>query len=93
MSREPISLTDKLAQHTHQSKASAAEAVDRIVHDILRKVKSGKSAVLPGLGVFQPGGQPSIRFIPARPPGPPEKGGRGSKSGKRKKGGKNTHEA
>jgi nucleoid DNA-binding protein len=34
------------------TEAEAADRLDRVVHDILSKLRSGKSASLPGLGRF-----------------------------------------
>ena len=55
-------LAARLARHTRVSKAVAADELDRIVHDILRRLRRGKSAVLPGLGEFKPGETPAFEF-------------------------------
>lgn len=57
-------LTARLARQTRVSKAVAADELDRIVHDILRRLRRGKSAVLPGLGEFKPGEMPAFEFEP-----------------------------
>jgi nucleoid DNA-binding protein len=67
MSTRPVSLTKKLASATNQTEAVAAETVDKVVHEILRKLKSGHSASLPGLGVLRPGKPLPASFVPARP--------------------------
>jgi nucleoid DNA-binding protein len=55
-------LAAKLAEQTHLSKAEAADQLDRVVHEIVRKLRKGKPARLPGLGSFRPGENGVIRF-------------------------------
>jgi len=57
-----IELACRLAQQARTSMAEAADHVDRVVHDILCKLRAGKAAVLPGLGKFHPGPQPDFEF-------------------------------
>ena len=42
----------RLAKRSHISNAAAADQIDRIIHEILLKLKSGEPARLPGLGCF-----------------------------------------
>lgn len=55
-------LTDLLAQRSRIKKSKAAEEVGRMVHEILRTLRNGKSAPLPGLGRFEPGPTPTFKF-------------------------------
>jgi nucleoid DNA-binding protein len=55
-------LATKLAEQTHLSKAEAADQLDRVVHQIVRNLRKGKPARLPGLGSFRPGEKGIIWF-------------------------------
>ncbi len=55
-------LANRLARHTHRSKAAAADDLDRVVHQILTSLRRGQKARLPGLGTFLPGEQPAFEF-------------------------------
>lgn len=55
-------LAGRLARQTRVTKAAAADELDRIVHDILRRLRHGKPAELPGLGRFKPGEVPVFEF-------------------------------
>ena len=55
-------LARRLARQTHRSEAAAADEVDRVVHDILTRLRHGQEAHLPGLGTFVPGAEPGFRF-------------------------------
>jgi nucleoid DNA-binding protein len=48
-------LARQLAKESGITPAAAADQVDRIVSDILQRVRNGQSASLPGLGTFRPG--------------------------------------
>jgi len=52
----------RLAKESHVSAATAADQVDRIVSDLLMRVRRGQAASLPGLGTFQPGTQREFQF-------------------------------
>jgi nucleoid DNA-binding protein len=52
----------RLARETHTSTAMAADQVDRIVSDLLLKVRRGQAVSLPGLGTFQAGTQKEFQF-------------------------------
>lgn len=55
-------LTDLLAKRAKVQRSTAAEQVNRMVHEILTTLRQGESARLPGLGRFEPGPQPRFRF-------------------------------
>ncbi|HUO28440.1 MAG TPA: HU family DNA-binding protein [Bryobacteraceae bacterium] len=48
-------IAKRLARQSGVSKAEAADQLDRVIHQILSKLREGKSAPLPGLGSFKPG--------------------------------------
>jgi nucleoid DNA-binding protein len=62
-------LAAKLAEQTNLSKAEAADQLDRVVHEIVRNLRKGKPARLPGLGSFRPGENGVIRFEAENHPG------------------------
>ena len=43
-------LTKRIADQTRTSPAEAADGLDRVVHDLIRKLRRGRRASLPGLG-------------------------------------------
>ena len=49
-----VQIAKQLAKESGITPAAAADQVDRIVEDILRRVRRGQSASLPGLGTFRP---------------------------------------
>jgi nucleoid DNA-binding protein len=55
-------LTQKLARRAHVAPAEAADALDNVVHDVLRRLRAGNSVTWPGLGTFSPEGK-NIEFI------------------------------
>lgn len=55
-------IAKRLARQSGVSKAEAADELDRVVHEILFKLRKGKPASLPGLGLFKPGPQGSFQF-------------------------------
>ncbi len=55
-------LATRLARESGLSKAAAADRLDRLVHNILSRLRQGKTAPLPGLGTFLPGPKPAFRF-------------------------------
>ena len=55
-------LARRLAKECHVSPAAAADQLDRIVSDLLLRVRRGEPASLPGLGTFQPGSQKEFHF-------------------------------
>lgn len=46
--------TKRYAQRTRSSSADAADKIDNIVNGLLRRLRAGKPAVLPGLGALLP---------------------------------------
>ena len=48
-------LARQIAKQTQTSPAEAADRLDRVIHDLIRKMKQGKRTALPGLGELAPG--------------------------------------
>ncbi len=46
-------LAQRLAKEAHITPAAAADQLDRVVSDILKRVRQGQTASLPGLGTFR----------------------------------------
>ena len=61
-------LARELARESRISQAAAADEVDRIVSEILKKIRSGQNASLPGLGTFRPTFEREIAFERERDP-------------------------
>ncbi|HVN03415.1 MAG TPA: HU family DNA-binding protein [Bryobacteraceae bacterium] len=55
-------IAKRLARQSGVSKAEAADQLDRVIHQILSKLREGKPAPLPGLGRFTPGPKGSYQF-------------------------------
>jgi nucleoid DNA-binding protein len=55
-------IAKRLARRAGVSKAEAADQLDRVVHDILSRLRRGQPAELPGLGKFLPGGKREFEF-------------------------------
>src|SRR5579864_3470770 len=62
-------LARHLAKQSHITTAAAADQLDRVVNDILRRVRSGHSAFLPGLGTFHPDRKQGFQFDGKSPAG------------------------
>lgn len=62
-------LAKRLAKESGISPAAAADQLDIILSGILRRVRQGHSASLPGLGTFVPGAKPEFHFQQCLPPG------------------------
>jgi len=62
-------LVKRLAEESGISTAAAADQLDTIVNEILRRIRRGRSASLPGLGTFVPGPKPEFYFEKSLPPG------------------------
>jgi Bacterial DNA-binding protein len=58
-----------LARESGISTAAAADQLDDILFGILRRVRQGHSASLPGLGTFLPGAKPAFFFEQSLPSG------------------------
>lgn len=71
-------LARRLARESGISPGAAADQLDRVLNDILKRVRHGQSAALPGLGIFWPGPKPEFYFEGGLPPG-----ARGTKKGSR----------
>lgn len=73
-------LAKRLARESGISTAAAADQLDGILTSILRRVRQGQSASLPGLGTFIPGPKPAFYFEECLPSGArPAKSRRGPK--------------
>ena len=57
-----VQLAKQLAKESGITPAAAADQVDRIVVDILKRVRKGQSASLPGLGTFRSNRNEDFRF-------------------------------
>jgi nucleoid DNA-binding protein len=62
-------IAKRLARQAGVSNAEAADQLDRVVHEILSKLRKGKTATIPGLGQFAPGPKGSYRFKKEKPAG------------------------
>jgi len=62
-------LAKRLAKESGISAAAAADQLDSVLTAILRRVRQGQSASLPGLGTFLPGGRMVFYFEQCLPPG------------------------
>ena len=62
-------LAKRLAKESHITTGAAADQVDRILRDILLRIRKGQSASLPGLGTFRSGLRDDFQFegSPAKP--------------------------
>ena len=61
-------LARRLAIESNITPAAAADQLDRIIHDILQRVRSGRSVSLPGLGTFHPGQKNNFQFDASKLP-------------------------
>ena len=55
-------LARQLAKESRISPAAAADQVDRVVTDILLRIRKGEAASLPGLGIFAAGPKQDFKF-------------------------------
>jgi len=55
-------LARQLAKESRISPAAAADQVDRVVTDILMRIRKGEAANLPGLGTFSASPTQDFRF-------------------------------
>ncbi len=58
-------IAKNMARQSGVTEGEAADRLDRVVHDILSKLRSGKTASLPGLGRFSAGADGIVKFQPA----------------------------
>ncbi len=56
-------LARDLARETGVTRAEAADQVDRLVNDVLQKLRDGQPAVLPGLGRLRRDAEGNIQFV------------------------------
>ena len=47
-------IAKRMARRAGVSQAEAADRLDRVVHEIVLRLKKGQETGLPGLGVFKP---------------------------------------
>ena len=52
----------KLAKESRMTAGAAADQVDRILSDLQKRMRKGKSASLPGLGTFRSGRKQDFQF-------------------------------
>jgi nucleoid DNA-binding protein len=57
----------RLARESRISTAAAADQLDRIMSDILKRIRRGKPASIPGLGTFRAGWGRDFKFEGAAP--------------------------
>jgi hypothetical protein len=62
-------LARRWAKESGITPGAAADQLDRVLNDILKRVRHGQSASLPGLGTFWPGPKPEFYFEEGLPPG------------------------
>jgi hypothetical protein len=62
-------LARRLARESGITPAAAADQLDCVLNDILKRVRRGQCASLPGLGTFWPGPKPEFFFEEGLPPG------------------------
>jgi hypothetical protein len=67
MKKEQI--VQRLARESGITPAAAADQLDLILNGILKRVRHGHSASLPGLGTFWPGPKPEFYFEESLPLG------------------------
>lgn len=52
----------RMAKESHITTAAAADQLDRIVSDILKRIRKGETASIPGLGTFRAGLRRDFQF-------------------------------
>jgi len=55
-------LATRLARQNRSSKAEAADQLDRVIHEIISKLRKGQPARFPGLGSFSQGEKWRFQF-------------------------------
>jgi hypothetical protein len=53
-------LVSKISRTSLISPAAAADEIDKVVHSVLRKLRRGESATMPGIGRLLPGADAQI---------------------------------
>lgn len=59
-------LAKRMARQSHSTVGEAADRLDRTVGDIVRKLKQGETAHLPGVGAFTRNRSGRVAFAPER---------------------------
>jgi nucleoid DNA-binding protein len=57
-------IVKRMARRAGVSRAEAADSLDRVVHQIVLRLKSGQDAGLPGLGTLKQSGGGVVRLEP-----------------------------
>jgi nucleoid DNA-binding protein len=55
-------LATLLARKNKIPESAAADELDRVVHNILRRLRKGQCVSVPGLGIFKPGKTQAFRL-------------------------------
>ena len=55
-------IAKRLARKSGESQGEAADRLDRVVHQIVSKLRRGEEAPLPGLGKFKVGADGRVNF-------------------------------
>lgn len=55
-------MAKRIAKQSGVSPAEAADRLDRVVHEIVSRLRKGEAAQLPGLGKFTPGRRWEFKF-------------------------------
>jgi nucleoid DNA-binding protein len=56
-------IAKRLAEETGVTNGEAADQVDRLVNDVLQKLRDGQPAQLPGLGLFRRSPEGNIELV------------------------------
>jgi nucleoid DNA-binding protein len=59
-------LAKRLARQSNSTVGEAADRLDRMVGEIVRKLKNGEAARVPGVGAFTRGRDGRVDFAPER---------------------------
>ena len=59
-------LSEQLARQSHLSKAEAADRVDRVIHDLVKRLRRGEEVTMPGLGPLTGARVPQRRRVTAK---------------------------
>jgi nucleoid DNA-binding protein len=55
-------IAKQMARQSGVTQGEAADRLDRVVHDILERLREGKAAHFPGMGHFRPGANGKVAF-------------------------------
>ncbi|MGH7247685.1 MAG: HU family DNA-binding protein [Pseudomonadota bacterium] len=59
-------ISARLAREGHLSKAAAADRVDRVVNDLMKRLRKGGAVSLPGLGKLTSGNRARVSPTPEK---------------------------